>query len=478
MAGGLPDDHDGYLPPVPPPRDLPAVPLVRTDLAEPTLSDRYQLRSILGSGGMGTVWEAWDLRLGRNVALKILRDDLPPSAADRLEREARAAARIMDPRVVTVLDLDRTPDGNPYLVLECHDGATLADELREGALRPERLEQLIDDLLGALGAAHACGVLHRDVKPANVLASPGGFRVTDFGLASLDDDQTTETDLMGTLVYVAPERLDGARGTTRSDVFSAAVVLYEAATGVQPFRAQQAAESVSRLRSGTFDALPDHLPAGFRSALAAALSPDPEQRPADATQMLAAIRSGGDPLPHDPTIRLDATAILPRLDAAPDPTAPAPVQPAPVAPEPVAPAPEAHRATEPVPATPPPADPAHRTTEPVPVARPTIDPAPRTARPSAGAPAAPRTPLADRLRAAGQRVRPALARVRQRPELVVAAIAAAVLLVLLLVVAVDAATDSGADASDGGAEPAADQAPVEQPETLDGTLERIAEIGR
>jgi serine/threonine protein kinase len=117
MPGGLPDDHDGYLLRVPPPRDLPAVPLVRTDLAEPTLSDRYELRSVLGSGGMGTVWEAWDLRLGRTVALKILRDDLPPSAADRLEREARAAARVRDSRVVTVLDLDRTPDGNPYLVL-------------------------------------------------------------------------------------------------------------------------------------------------------------------------------------------------------------------------------------------------------------------------------------------------------------------------------------------------------------------------
>lgn len=405
---------------------------MRTDLAEPTLGDRYQLRSVLGSGGMGTVWEAWDLRLARPVALKILRDDLPPSAANRLEREAKAAARINDPRVVTVLDLDRTPDGAPYLVLEAHDGGTLADELRTGPMTLQRLDQLIEDLLGALAAAHDRNVLHRDVKPANVLVDADAFRVTDFGLASLDDDQSTETDLMGTLVYVAPERLDGARGSPRSDVFSAAVVIYEAATGIQPFRGRDAAESVARLRAGAASPLPDHLPAPLRTTIEAALSPDPGRRPADAAAMLDAIRTDGvEPArSDDPTVRLDTTSVLPAwgdLDRARSTSTPNDDEP-----------------TGPLPA------PAPR---PAPVARP------------------PRSSERPASRAA--------ATLLHRPEVVIGAVAATVLLVMLLVVAIDGGSDT-ANPPGGDAVPAdaGDDPSGAEPATLDQTLERIEEIGR
>jgi len=428
---------------------------VRTDGGEPTVSDRYELRSVLGSGGMGTVWEAYDRRLGRTVALKVLRDDLPPGAAARLEREARAAARIADSRVVTVLDLDRTRDGTPYLVLECHDGATLADELRDGgALAPERLDRLVDDLLGALAAAHGCGVLHRDVKPANVLSGTGGYRVTDFGLASLDDDQTTETDLMGTLVYVAPERLDGARGSTRSDVFSAAVVLYEAASGVQPFRGDDAVESIAKLRHGDAAPLPEHLPLPFRVAIHRALAADPDDRPTDARELLAAIRAA-DPGP-DPTIPLDATAVLPRPVAAP------------AAPAAATPASEPTTASEPEPA------PAVVPTVVAPGASVFPAPDPEPAVTAAPSPAAER----DRSRVAervhrpplGERLAPALETARRRPELVIGAAAVLILVILLLTVAL-------ASGGDGDAPPA-DAPAAEQPESLDGVLERIEELGR
>jgi len=431
------------------------VPLVRTDGGEPTVSDRYELRSVLGSGGMGTVWEAYDRRLGRTVALKVLRDDLPPGAAARLEREARAAARIADSRVVTVLDLDHTSDGTPYLVLERHDGSTLADELRSGgALVPDRLDRLVDDLLGALAAAHDCGVLHRDVKPANVLAGPAGYRVTDFGLASLDDDQTTETDLMGTLVYVAPERLDGARGSTRSDVFSAAVVLYEAACGVQPFRGDDYVDSVAKLRRGDAAPLPDHLPMPFRVAIHRALAPDPDERPADARELLAAIRAA-DPGP-DPTIPLDATTILPR----PAERAAEALDPAPTVDEPV---PDA--TPEPSPS---------RVVVPSPTVfsdRPTVEPEPTPAPPAPARPA-----NAERVHRPSvvERLAPAVEAARRRPEVVIGALAALILVALLLT----AALASGGD-GDGDGDPATADAPeAEQPASLDGVLERIEELGR
>jgi len=410
--------------------DFPAVPLVRTDLAEPTVADRYELRSVLGSGGMGTVWEAYDIRLGRTVALKVLRDDLPPSATMQLEREARAAARITDPRVVTVLDLARTADGNPYLVLEYHEGRTLADELREGPLPPDRLERLVDDLLGALAAAHRCGVLHRDVKPANVLSGHDGFRVTDFGLASLDDDQSTETDIMGTLVYVAPERLDGARGSTRSDVFSAAVVIHEAATGVQPFRRSQPVESIAALRTADAPPLPDSVPERLRAVLEQALSPDPAARPEDVNAMLAAIRSGA-PLAADPTVRLDATSVLPGA---------APAQPATIQPDATATPDLAERTsverTVPVPAA---ADP---------VDEPSADPGPGSL----------------------EGVRRFLDRHGRRPEVIIGLVAAILLLLLLLTVSLD----GGADDADSQVVDTGQEAPA----SLDDTLDRIEELGR
>ena len=222
------------------------------------LAGRFRLNSVLGRGGMATVWSAHDTRLDRTVAVKILHDHLSADDAARIEREARAAARIADQRVVTVLDLDHTEDATPFLIFEALSGRTLADEIRKhGSHAPDRAERLADDLLGALGAAHECGVLHRDIKPSNVLVDGPGFRITDFGIASVDDETATRGDLIGTLGYVAPERFDGSPATPQSDVFAAAAVLHEALSGRQPFRADTAAATIERLRSGDHDPLPE-----------------------------------------------------------------------------------------------------------------------------------------------------------------------------------------------------------------------------
>lgn len=297
------------------------------------LAGRFRLDTVLGRGGMATVWSAHDTRLGRTVAVKILHDHLSDEDAARIEREARAAARIADTRVVTVLDLDHTEDGAPFLVFEALSGRTLADEIREhGALPPERVERLADDLLGALAAAHECGVLHRDIKPSNVLVDGEGFRITDFGIASVDGETATRGDLIGTLGYVAPERFDGAPATPQSDVFAAAAVLLEALTGRQPHRADTAAATIERLRAGDHDPVPPATPARLRDIVERGLDPDPSRRPVDGAAAATATvpSSPADetsvlaPAASDLTERLDVTEHLAPPSPTATPAAPAP----------------------------------------------------------------------------------------------------------------------------------------------------------
>ncbi len=274
------------------------------------LADRFVLQDVLGSGGMATVWSAFDRQLGRTVAVKVLRSGMSEEHAHRIEREARAAARIDDPRVVTVLDLQHTEDGTPFLVLEALDGRTLADELNDGPLPVERVERLADDLLGGLAAAHKCGVMHRDVKPSNILVFEDGYRITDFGIASVDDETATNGDLMGTLVYLAPERFQGTPATPRSDVFAAAAVLYEALAGHQPFRGTSPSDSLARLRGGQMDPLPADLPDRLTIPIRQALDPDPDRRPSDAGAFARMLTAD----PAQPTERIEVSDATVRLD--------------------------------------------------------------------------------------------------------------------------------------------------------------------
>ena len=203
---------------------------------------RYELARVLGKGAMGVVYEARDPNLDRRVAIKtIMVDDLAPGAAaeyeERFRTEARSAARLQHPNIVTVYDSDR--DGNTaFLVMEFIEGDDLKRHLDRGDRHDvQQALHLITDLLAALDFAHRQGVVHRDVKPANLLIEPGGrLKLTDFGVARIAGEATrTQGSMIGTLKYMAPEQVQGQKIDSRADLFSAAVVAYQLVTGVRPF---------------------------------------------------------------------------------------------------------------------------------------------------------------------------------------------------------------------------------------------------
>ena len=213
--------------------------LVPVESQPEVVAGRYRLGPVLGRGGMGEVRRARDLRLGRDVAIKFLRPDLAaePDVRRRFEDEATAAAQLGHPNVVTVFDTGEHA-GRPYIVMECLAGRTLADELVDGPLDTPRVRRIAAEVLGALGAAHGLGIIHRDVKPANILiAEHGSVKVGDFGIAKSTEglDHTLTGEIIGTPAYLAPERLEGRRATPESDVYSLGVVLYEALAGRKPF---------------------------------------------------------------------------------------------------------------------------------------------------------------------------------------------------------------------------------------------------
>ncbi|MGI5205558.1 serine/threonine-protein kinase [Spirillospora sp. CA-108201] len=218
-------------------------PAVADDLGRELL-DRYRLTEPLGRGGMGTVWRAHDTRLGREVAAKQLR--LPPeldseqraSMTARLDREARAAARLRHPGIVTVHDLVVAEDGQPWIIMELVPGRSLAELLaREGPLPPERAAALGLQILDALEAAHRAGIVHRDLKPANVMLEGDRALLTDFGIAAVEgeDALTRSGALLGTPAFMAPEQVRGQPATAATDLWSLGATLYSAVEGRPPF---------------------------------------------------------------------------------------------------------------------------------------------------------------------------------------------------------------------------------------------------
>ena len=207
----------------------------------------YEIAMLLGGGGMGTVYKARDTRLGRAVALKVLSEDLlaDPRAREYLEREARVIASLNHPHICTLYDVGHDGDLD-YLVLEFLDGETLRDQLDRGAFGLADVVRYGVEIADALADAHRCGVLHGDLKPANIMVTAKGAKVLDFGLAkpvrfgSAVDDGTwfsvaSAAPIGGTLPYMAPEQVMGQPADARSDIFAFGALLYEMATGERAF---------------------------------------------------------------------------------------------------------------------------------------------------------------------------------------------------------------------------------------------------
>ena len=242
--------------------------------------DRYRLLRRLGSGGMGTVWHAHDERLDRAVAIK--RIGLDDGENPRAEREALAAARLSHPAIVGLYEAGHD-DEAWWLVSELVHGRTLGDLEREGALSDLDVVRIGIDLCGALEHAHARGVVHRDVKPGNVMvADDGATKLTDFGIAHLADSGalTRTGDVVGTIAYMAPEQAEGARITTAVDLYALALVLYEAFSGTNPIRADGPGATARRvgMQLPPLRRLRRDLPDELCEAIDLALDPEPSER--------------------------------------------------------------------------------------------------------------------------------------------------------------------------------------------------------
>jgi eukaryotic-like serine/threonine-protein kinase len=250
---------------------------------------RYRLERRLGAGGFGVVWLAWDEKLEREVAVKAIPRD--GGAGERVEREARAAARLNHPGIVAIYEL-ASDEHDVYLVSELVRGRTLAELVHAGAIADRDVARIGVALCEALEHAHARGVIHRDVKPQNVMvlaepAAGAGFaKLADFGVAHVTsgDPLTRTGDVVGTLAYMAPEQAEGARVTPACDVYSLALTLYEAWTGTNPVRAGGPAATARRLGRPlpSLAALRRDLPLELCDAVDEALDIDPARRPAPA----------------------------------------------------------------------------------------------------------------------------------------------------------------------------------------------------
>jgi len=258
---------------------------------------RYRQERRLGAGGFGVVWLAWDEKLEREVAVKAIPRE--GGAGERVEREARAAARLNHPGIVAIYELS-SDEHDVYLVSELVRGRTLAELVHARAIADRDVARIGVALCEALEHAHARGVIHRDVKPQNVMvlaepAAGAGFaKLADFGAAHVasGDPHTRTGDVVGTLAYMAPEQADGARVTPACDVYSLALTLYEAWTGTNPVRAGGPAATARRLGRPlpSLAALRRDLPLELCDAIDEALDIDPARRPAPA-RLRAELRS-------------------------------------------------------------------------------------------------------------------------------------------------------------------------------------------
>jgi serine/threonine-protein kinase len=252
----------------------------------PTLGGRYRLEDRVAAGGMGEVWRASDTLLDRIVAVKLLRPEYADSHEfrERLRWEGRHAALLSHPGVVRVYDYDDgSAAGVPYLVMEYVEGPSLAAVLSaEGTLSPCRVLGLVAQAAEALACAHAAGIVHRDIKPGNVLVDSGQVKITDFGIArAVDAVPMTRTGLvMGTPSYLSPEQVSGRAATPLSDLYGLGVIAYECLTGRPPFQGTPLAVALAH-RDRPLPPLPDTVPGPVAKLVAALTAKNPQCRPGD-----------------------------------------------------------------------------------------------------------------------------------------------------------------------------------------------------
>ena len=311
-------------------------------------ANRYRLDSRIATGGMGEVWRATDTALSREVAVKVLKAEYAddPAFRQRFAIEARHAAALQHPGVAGVYDFGEAhsagvADGSgtpqPFLVMELVEGAPLSVLLRDGLAAERTLDRdAVRDLLAqagdAIGAAHAAGIVHRDVKPANLMVTPSGqLKVTDFGIArAADGAGITQTGaVMGTPQYLSPEQAQGQSATSRSDVYSLGVVAFECLAGRRPFEADSPiATALAHIREPLPD-LPGDVPADLAAVVRRALAKDPAERYADGTEFAAALRDPATELLRQapvvpaavPVPTAEATQVLPAVTSTPLPPA-------------------------------------------------------------------------------------------------------------------------------------------------------------
>ena len=269
---------------------------------------RYRLDEPVATGGMGEVWQATDTRLDRAVAVKLLKKELAgdPTFRKRFATEARNAASLHHPNIASVFDFGdgtENPDGPgggaggaslpPWLVMEFVRGKPLSELLGGGALDASQTRSIVADVADGLGAAHADGIVHRDMKPANLIVTPDRrVKITDFGISrAVDSAAVTQTgEVLGTPHYLSPEQASGEQATARSDVYALGVVLHECLAGARPFDEGSAVQTaLAHLRKEP-PPLPDDVPSDLAAVVTRAMSKDPAERYADGKALAAALR--------------------------------------------------------------------------------------------------------------------------------------------------------------------------------------------
>jgi serine/threonine-protein kinase len=284
------------------------LPSMATSAAIGRMINHYEILSHIGDGGMGTVYRALDTRLGREVALKFLPADANPQqeAARRLAREASAAAALQHPNICVIHDVGATDEGQPFIAMALCDGVTLKEKLRSGPLPVDEAIDIARQIARGLGAAHTRKIVHRDVKPANVMLGTDGIvRLLDFGLAKFMDAATTAPHgIRGTIAYMSPEQLRGDETDERADLWALGVMLYEMLAGARPFngdRGQAVIESILRDQPEPLTSRNAEVPAGLSRIVDRLLQKKPDNRYARASEVLADLATVEQP--HEPVSR-------------------------------------------------------------------------------------------------------------------------------------------------------------------------------